>query len=93
MTTTNLVHGVPSVKNALFLPRQAVFDKDGKPVLYVKNGQGFEAREVKITHRTESQITVEGLKEGDEVALVDPEKASSPAAKPGAAPPAIGGAK
>lgn len=80
------------IKDALFLPRQALFDKDGKPVLYVKTGDNFEAREVKVTHRTESQITIEGLKEGDEVALVNPEKANTPV-KPGAAQPAMGGAR
>ena len=78
------------VKDALFLPRQALFDKDGRPVLYVAQGSGFEAREVKITHRTESQITVEGLKEGDVVALVDPEKAAH---SPSPQPPSTGGAR
>ena len=80
------------IKDALFLPRQVLFDKEGKPVLYVKNGSKFDEREVKVTHRTESQITVEGLKEGDEVALVNPEKAGT-AAKPGASQPSMGGAR
>ncbi|MGH9641506.1 MAG: efflux RND transporter periplasmic adaptor subunit, partial [Terriglobales bacterium] len=77
------------IKDALFLPRQALFDKDGRPVLYVRKGDGFEQREVKITHRTESQITIEGLKEGEEVALVDPEKAARGEA--GAPQPAMTG--
>jgi RND family efflux transporter MFP subunit len=80
------------IKNALFLPRQVLFNKEGKPVLYVKNGQKFEEREIRVTHRTESQITVEGLKEGDEVALVNPEKATS-GTKSGAAQPSFGGAR
>lgn len=79
------------IKDALFLPRQALFDKEGKPVLYVRKGDDFEEREVKVTHRTESQITVEGLKEGDEVALVNPEKARSTAGP--AAQPSLGGAR
>ena len=45
-----------------------------------------------MTHRTESQITIEGLKEGDEVALVNPEKAAS-SPKPGAAQPSLGGSR
>jgi RND family efflux transporter MFP subunit len=80
------------IKDALFLPRQALFDKEGKPVLYVRDGDKFAEREVKITHRTESQITVEGLKEGDEVALINPEKANT-SAKPGGAQPTMGGAR
>jgi HlyD family secretion protein len=91
-TAKVLIQG-DQVKDALFLPRQVVFEKDGKPVLYVKNGSQFEAREVKITHRTESQITVEGLKEDDEVSLVDPEKAGSQPGKNGAAAPTIGGSR
>lgn len=80
------------INDALFLPRQVLFDKEGKPVLYVKNGSQFDEREVKVTHRTESQITVEGLKEGDEVALVNPEKAAT-GAKSGAAQRSMGGAR
>ena len=79
------------IKDALFLPRQALFDKDGKPVLYVREGDQFQPRDAKITHRTESQITIEGLKEGDEVALVDPEKAASGTSRP--ARPVAGGAR
>ena len=75
------------VKNSLFLPRQVVFEKDGKPVVYVKTGSGFEPREIKIAHRTESHIVVEGLAEGTEVALANPEakqKKPGKTAAPGA---------
>lgn len=81
------------VRDALFLPRQALFNKDGKPVLYLKSGGHFEPHEVKVTHRTESQVTVDGLKEGDEVALVNPEKPGSPAAKAPPAGPSVGGGR
>ncbi len=81
------------VKNALFLPRQVIFDKDGKPTLYVKNGSRFEPHEIKITHRTESQVTIEGLKEGDEVALVNPDAVGSGAVRPGSTGPNVGGAR
>jgi len=79
------------VKDALFLPRQVLFDKDGTPVLYVKSGSHFEPREVKISHRTESQITVEGLREGDEVALVSPDTFGKEPAKSAPAGPSVGG--
>ncbi len=36
------------VKDVLYLPRQALFEKDGKPVVYVKSGNQFAAREVKV---------------------------------------------
>ena len=87
-TTANIIIVGDQVLNALFLPRQAVFDKDGKPVVYVRNGEKFEAREVKIQKRTESQVAVEGVKEGDEVALVNPEAGRK---KPGSKAPAPSG--
>jgi multidrug efflux pump subunit AcrA (membrane-fusion protein) len=74
------------VRDALYLPRQALFEKDGKPVAYVRNGDAFEAREVKIKYRTESQVAVENLNEGDEVALVNPEAKGRQPGKSPAAP-------
>ncbi|HVH85950.1 MAG TPA: HlyD family efflux transporter periplasmic adaptor subunit [Terriglobales bacterium] len=65
------VHGV-RLSNVLYLPSQSLFDKDGKPVVYVKHGNDFEAATVKVKYRTESRIVVEGLAEGTEVALVNP---------------------
>ena len=54
--------------------------KEGKPVVYVKMGHKFEPREVKIARRTEAHIVVDGLSEGTEVALVNPEEeATKPA--------------
>ncbi|HEY4580125.1 MAG TPA: efflux RND transporter periplasmic adaptor subunit, partial [Candidatus Acidoferrales bacterium] len=87
-TTANIIIVGDHVLNALYLPRQAVFDKDGKPVVYVRNGDKFDAREVKIQKRTESQVAVEGVKEGDEVALVNPEAGRK---KPGSKAPAPSG--
>ncbi len=81
------------LKDALVLPRQALFDKDGKPVLYVKTGGHFQPREVKITHRTESQIAIEGLNEGDEVALVNPDKQPNQPDKPAPPPTMSGGGR
>jgi HlyD family secretion protein len=69
-------------KNALYIPRQALFLKDGKRVVYVKSGSGFEPHEVKIQSESESRAAVDGLNAGSEVALVDPtapRKASSSA--------------
>ena len=69
------------MKNALFLPRQALFEKEGKPIVYVKTAKAFEQREVKIVRRTEAQIVIDGLAEGTEVALVNPEEEAKKPAK------------
>ena len=46
--------------------------KDGKRVAYVKNGRGFEPREVKIQCENESRAAITGLNVDDQVALLDP---------------------
>jgi len=61
-----------SKKNVLYLPRQALFLKDGKRIVYIKKGNGYEQREVKIQSENESRAAVDGLEEGSHVALVDP---------------------
>ena len=90
--TAHLVIRGPSLQGKLFLPRQCLFEKDGRPVIYVKDGNGFRAEDAKILNQTESQVTLEGIAEGTEVALLDPaarKTTSANGAKP--AKPAAGG--
>lgn len=76
---------------ALSVPRQAIFDLESKPKVYVKSGRGFEPREVKIRYLTEGLAIVDGLKEGTQVALVNPEQKPDGSTKPGApSGPALG---
>jgi multidrug resistance efflux pump len=77
------------MKNVLYLPPQAIFAKSGEPVVYVRKGSEFTAQKVKITRRSEARIAVEGLAEGTEVALVNPELEPQKAAA--AAAPALAG--
>lgn len=66
-----MIHG-NRLRNVLYLPRQCLFEKDNKQIIYVKKGSGFESQEVKVKYRTESRIVVDGIGEGIEVALVNP---------------------
>jgi HlyD family secretion protein len=59
-------------KNVLYLPRVAIFLKDGKHIVYVKKGNGYEQREVQIQSQNESRAAVEGVEQGGIVAMVDP---------------------
>jgi multidrug efflux pump subunit AcrA (membrane-fusion protein) len=59
-------------KNILYVPRQALFLKDNKRIAYVKNGNSFDPREVKIQAENESRAAIEGLSDGTEIALIDP---------------------
>jgi HlyD family secretion protein len=82
--TTRLVILGDPLKHALYVPRQAVFQKDGKATVYVKTGGGFEPREIKIRYVTEGLAVIDGLNEGVQVALIDPTQKSE---KPGASGP------
>jgi HlyD family secretion protein len=70
--TAQIVFLGSSKKNVLYLPRQALFMKDGKRIVYVKRGSGYEQREVKVESETESRAVIAGLDEGTRVAFVDP---------------------
>jgi HlyD family secretion protein len=88
--TAQVVIRGDEAKNVLYIPRQALFLKDGKRIVYIKNGRGFEAHEVKIQSESESRAAIEGLNVGSEVALVDPTvpRKSNPSA---ASAPGLGG--
>jgi hypothetical protein len=70
--TAQIVFLGESAKNVLYLPRQALFMKDGKRIVYVKKGSAYDQREVRIQSESESRAAIEGLELGDSVALVDP---------------------
>jgi HlyD family secretion protein len=60
------------IPNALHVPRQAVLEKNGKTHVFVKAGDRFEQKEVKVEHLTESRAAISGIPEGSVVALTDP---------------------
>jgi hypothetical protein len=78
------------LKDQLYLPAQCLFEKDGKQVVYVKQGKDFGATPVKVKFRTESSIALENLAEGTEVALVNPEEVKKPEKARGASPVGVG---
>ncbi|MBS1876412.1 MAG: efflux RND transporter periplasmic adaptor subunit [Acidobacteria bacterium] len=64
---------VEKIPNAINVPMQAVFEREGRPVVYVRSGAAFEPRIIKPFKRSESVMVIaEGLKPGEVVALADP---------------------
>jgi hypothetical protein len=64
---------VEKIPSALHVPVQAVFEKEGKPIVYVIKGSRFEPRFVEIAKRSESTMVLAGGVKADEVvALADP---------------------
>jgi HlyD family secretion protein len=59
--------------DAVLLPSQALFQKSGRTVVYVRGAWGFEERTIEIARRTPKQVAVaRGLRPGERVALRDP---------------------
>jgi hypothetical protein len=71
-------------QDALAVPRQTVFEKEGRNVVYL--GSGFEERAVKLGPSSPGLVVVEeGLREGDVIALRDPTRPSEPTSSDGTA--------
>ena len=79
-------------EGVIAIPRGALFEKDGKRVVYRQEAAGFEPVEVTVGRNSVSRVVVEkGLKAGDRVALRDPAHKAAPAAVPKAGPGPVEG--
>ena len=66
--------------NVLFVPLEAVFQRDNGSYVFVKQGDGFVRRQVQTGDRNDVAVVIpSGLSEGELVALSDPTRASEPA--------------
>lgn len=66
---------VEKLPNAVHIPTQAVFEKDGRWIAYVKKKNAFEERAFTPLKRSESVMVIaKGLEPGEVVALSDPTK-------------------
>ena len=66
---------VDKIPDAIHIPNQALFEKDGRQFVYVQNktDNRFEERTIHLAKRSESVLVIaEGLKPGETVALGDP---------------------
>ncbi len=74
-TRVRAVLEVESQAHAVAIPRQALFEKEGKKLVYRKNGKGFDPVPVTIGSSSAGRVVVtKGLLSGDEIALEDPEE-------------------
>lgn len=72
-TRVRAVLEVESQANAFAIPRQALFEKGGKRVVYRRQGEAFVPAEVTIGSSTAGRVVVtKGISKGDEIALEDP---------------------
>jgi HlyD family secretion protein len=80
----------PAFDNVLYIPRTAVFDVAGKPTVYVRTGDGFDPREVRVRAWTDSVAIIEkadakadaNIDTSTEIALVNPNAPSGARPRP-----------
>ena len=79
-----------NLSRAVSIPGGAIFDHDGKKVVYCKRNRGFEMQEVKVRAISEGRAILSGLPAGTVVALVNPEKKLNGGKSAGASNPSLG---
>ena len=61
------------IPDAINVPNQAVFEKDGNQIVYIRTIRGWEERVIKPMKRSESVMVIaSGIKPGDVIAMSDP---------------------
>ncbi|WP_298650114.1 HlyD family secretion protein [uncultured Proteiniphilum sp.] len=64
---------IDKIEDVLFIPLDAVRAEGDKYFVYKKNGSGYDKAEIETgQNNSDYMVVVSGLKEGDEIALVDP---------------------
>ena len=79
--TSNLVITAEKLDNVLWVPSQALFERDGRSFVYLRTPEGFTPHDVTLVKRSESQAILTGVTAGDVVALSNPSEQNKPASK------------
>jgi HlyD family secretion protein len=59
------------IPNAISIPGKAIFTRDGKPIVYLSQKEGFFPVEIEILARNPDEVAVRGIPENGLVALSD----------------------
>ena len=78
-TTAQIVVTGRELEDVLYVPPQAIFDNEGQTTVYVGEDDGFVPRTVKVISSSTGRVAIEGIAEGEHVALVDPTSREQPA--------------
>jgi len=73
--TANIVITSETLSNVLWIPAQALFENGSRQFVYVRTPQGgFARQDVNLIRKSESQVVLTGVREGQEVALASPDR-------------------
>ena len=70
--SVDVVIRVETLANVLWVPSQAVFEREGRWFVYRQAPEGYVSHPVTIVRRTESQAVVTGIDKGATIALAEP---------------------
>jgi multidrug efflux pump subunit AcrA (membrane-fusion protein) len=76
--SSNLIITAETLDDVLWVPSQALFERDGRSFVYLRTANGFTPHDVALVNRSESQAVLTGLNEGDAVALSNPSEQKKP---------------
>lgn len=77
--TSNMTITVETLENVTWIPSQALFESDGRKFVYLESPKGFMPHDVSLVRSSESQAVITGIKEGDVVAMSNPDQQNKPA--------------
>lgn len=64
---------VDEISDTLFVPLDAIFKQEGETIVYLKASDDFKPQRVSTGPENDDYVIItQGLKEGDEIALIDP---------------------
>jgi hypothetical protein len=72
--SVDVVVNVETLADVVWVPSQAVFEREGRWFVYRQAPEGYVTHPVTIVRRTESQAVVKGVDEGATIALADPSR-------------------
>ena len=70
--SAQIIVNVRQLEDVLYVPPQAIFDREGQTAVYLAENETFVLRTVKVVGSGTGRVAIEGVAEGDTVALVDP---------------------
>lgn len=71
--STNVRIATDRIPNAIIIPADALFHKEGRSVAYILHGSKFDERQIEVERRSGDQLLIsKGLQPGDRIALQDP---------------------
>ena len=82
--STTIVITTEVLPNVAWVPAQAVFESDGRSFVYLQSANNFAPADIKVLRRSESQVALTGLKDGQIVAMASPDQQNKKTGSAGA---------